>query len=52
MLIDQDTVNLYQDQGVILVKKIISSNWIKKLKPLSKLILEKNHKKMVSVQKI
>jgi len=32
MLIDQDTVNLYQDQGVILVKKIISSNWIKKLK--------------------
>lgn len=32
MLIEQDTVNLYQDQGVVLVKKIISSNWIKKLK--------------------
>ena len=32
MLIDQDTVNLYQEQGVALVKKIISSNWIKKLK--------------------
>ena len=25
MLIEQDTVNLYQDQGVVLVKKIISS---------------------------
>ena len=32
MLIEQDTVNLYQDQGVVLVKKIISLNWIKKLK--------------------
>ena len=29
---DKDTVNLYQDQGVILLKKIISPNWIKKLK--------------------
>ena len=29
MLIDQDTVNLYQEHGVALVKKIISSNWIK-----------------------
>ena len=32
MLIDQDTIHLYQVQGVALVKKIISSNWIKKLK--------------------
>ena len=32
MLIDQETVNLYQKQGVALVKKIISLNWIKKLK--------------------
>ena len=32
MLINQETVNLYQNQGVALVKKIISLNWIKKLK--------------------
>ena len=32
MLIDQDTVNLYQDQGVVLVKKIISSKLDKKIK--------------------
>ena len=32
MLIDNNIVNLYQNQGVTLIKKIISSNWIKKLK--------------------
>ena len=32
MLIDKDTIHLYQVQGVALIKKIISSNWIKKLK--------------------
>ena len=29
MLINQHTVNLYQEQGVVLLKKLISSNWIK-----------------------
>ena len=31
MLIEQDTVNLYQDQGVVIVRNIISTYWIKKL---------------------